>query len=469
MEESTAAGRLPTRRELRAWRDVGGDVQLGFASLLVDAAVDRRAADALTRAVALERAALDALRRLLRDLPDPDTARVAALREIRDVHRHERVLVFSEHASTLRALYALMRADAGVGLLSARDARIASGRLPRAALLERFAPHAQGAREPAERERVTVLLTTDLLSEGVNLQDASVVVHVDLPWNPARLAQRVGRVRRPGGASVVHTYLLAPPANAELLLDIERRLRRKLATAERMIGRSLHVIPMLAGCERSMIESSQDEHAVSATMYGEMADRVARWRSDSPCQELALPLVAGAVADRSGWLAAIDDGRLIASLDGRAPDDAASVLAVVPLADGEPRPLAAGEAETTLREAERWLDAEDLARSCGISGARTHLDDCLERRIAQAVHDAPRHQRADVVSLARRLRNAMRLSRSLGAEHELASLLVEPFLSRDSAAWLALALRIAERSAARPTHGGGALAALVIFGPCRAL
>ena len=43
---------------------------------------------------------------------------------------------------------------------------------------------------------MTLLLTTDLASEGVNLQDASVVVHLDLPWTAARLEQRVGRVAR---------------------------------------------------------------------------------------------------------------------------------------------------------------------------------------------------------------------------------------------------------------------------------
>ena len=40
-----------------------------------------------------------------------------------------------------------------------------------------------------------VLIATDLLSEGLNLQDAARVVHYDLPWSPARLAQRVGRMR----------------------------------------------------------------------------------------------------------------------------------------------------------------------------------------------------------------------------------------------------------------------------------
>src|SRR5439155_26164339 len=125
------------------------------------------------------------------------------------------------------------------GMLTARAARIVTGRLSRDELLARFAPEGQGSRAYAPHEAVTLLLATDLLSEGVNLQDASIVIHLDLPWNPARLSQRVGRVRRPGGAALVHSYLVAPPAGAALLLDVERRLRDKLGTAARAIGRGI--------------------------------------------------------------------------------------------------------------------------------------------------------------------------------------------------------------------------------------
>ena len=465
IEQSVASGLRPTRQELRAWHDVGVDVQLGFAPLLVEAAVGSDVIDSLMEAVGKEREALANVRSLLRDGPDPDVARVAALRAIRRAHPRERVLAFSELASTVRAFHAQMHHDAGVGLLTAHDARIASGRLPRAALLARFAPLAQRAREPADRERVTLLLATDLLSEGVNLQDASIVVHLDLPWNPARLAQRVGRVRRPGGASVVHTYLLAPPASAELLLDVERRLRRKLASAERTIGRSLRVLPALSERQCGAGELSREPRAVSAASYGELADRVARWRSDSPPTERALPVLAAAVADRCGWLAALDDGRLLASLDGQEPDIAESVADAARLADGGARPLANHEATAAIRAAQRWVDAECVARTCGLSVARTILDDHLDRCIAHAVRAAPRHERAEIVALAARLRDALRLPRSLGAEHELAVLVVAPLSDCGATRWLAAALDVAERGAARPRSSGSTIVAVIILGP----
>ena len=465
IEQSVASGRLPTRRELRAWHDVGVDVQLGFASLLADTAVAGDVIDALIEAVERERVALAHLRVLLRDAPDPDAERVAALRAIRDAHPHERVLAFSELASTVRAFHAQMRRDAGVGLLTAHDARIASGKLPRAALLAWFAPVAQRAREPADRERVTLLLATDLLSEGMNLQDASVVVHLDLPWNPARLAQRVGRVRRPGGASVVHTYLLAPPANAELLLDVERRLRRKLASAERTIGRSLRVLPALSEMQFTTSDASRELRAVSAASYGELADRIARWRSDSLPSERALPLLGAAIAVRSGWLAALDDGRLVASLDGREPDIGQSVTDAARLADGDARPIAPHEATAAIRDAQRWVDAESIARTCGLSAPRTILDDRLDQRIAHAVLAAPRHERAEIVALTARLREALSLPRSLGAEQELAALVAAPLSHCSVAGWLASALHVAERCAARPPATRSTIVAVIVLGP----
>jgi hypothetical protein len=464
IEQSAAAGLLPTRREVRAWHGTGGDVQLGFAPLLAEASVDAAAADALTRAVTDERAALDRLSHLLRQAPDPDALRVVALRALRSAHPDERMLGFSEFASTVRAYHALMRADVGVGMLTARDARIASGRLTRAELLARFAPRAQAMREPVERERITLLLTTDLLSEGVNLQDASVVVHLDLPWNPARLAQRVGRVRRPGGASVIHAYLLSPPADAELLLDVERRLRRKLARAEQTIGRSLSVMPVLSEPEEPGLALPNDQCVVSAAALGELAERVTRWRCARFRPRSSRAFVAGAIAERRGWLAALDDGRLLASLDGQPPDDAISVPTAARMSEGAARALPAREARAALESAQRWLNAERLGRWCGLAASRTPLDVVLQRRVADTVRCASRHERAEVIALATRLREALLLPRSLGAERELEALSAGSH-RHNGARWLALAVDVATRTAARPAPATSRVVGLVVFAP----
>ena len=82
--------------------------------------------------------------------------------------------------------------------------------------------------------RLDVLVATDLASEGLNLQDADTIVHYDLPWNPLRLAQRLGRIARLGSEHrEVHVVWFAPPERLERTLRqleiIERKARAQLA------------------------------------------------------------------------------------------------------------------------------------------------------------------------------------------------------------------------------------------------
>jgi hypothetical protein len=449
IEASVAEGRVPTRHELSAWHGVGGTIQLGFASMLAGTSADPVALAELFDAVSREHAALDRLGATIAATEDPDDARMDVLLGIRAAHPGERVLAFTEFATTAQACFTKLRNAAGVGLLTAREARIASGGLPRRALLERFAPRAMHAPPPVERERVTLLVATDLLSEGVDLQDASVVVHLDLPWNPARLAQRVGRVRRPGGAALVHSYLVAPPAAAELLLDVERRLRDKLGAAARSIGRTIEVVPRLvSGPDPSIADDG------AATRRGETAAHVARWARparDRPPHRAERTLVAAVDGAETGWLAALDDGRLVAALEGERPStDDRAVAHGVRLCDGPARSLAPGEAAVLVAECNRWLGSERLAAECGRTPASGTLDVALDRRVARSIERAPRHLRAAVAALAAPLIVAAGAPRSLGAERALRRLLDESG-GDVGAAWLG---RIADLAAAsaRPTQ-----------------
>ena len=102
VEQGVEAGRAPTRREARAWHGVENVVQLGFASLLMDATPSAGMLDELRAALERERATMSDLTSVLRATPDPDLARVRALRRIRSVHPGLRIIAFSEFASTDR-------------------------------------------------------------------------------------------------------------------------------------------------------------------------------------------------------------------------------------------------------------------------------------------------------------------------------------------------------------------------------
>ena len=103
-------------------------------------------------------------------------------------------------------------------------------------IAERFSPQSNGADIRPEQE-LRVLVTTDVLSEGQNLQDCAVVVNYDLPWTIIRLVQRAGRVDRIGQeASETLCYSFLPAEGIERLLELRQRVRRRLEENAAVIG-----------------------------------------------------------------------------------------------------------------------------------------------------------------------------------------------------------------------------------------
>ena len=480
IEQCHAEGRLPTTGELRSW--YGADhVQLGFPTLLAASEIDREGAHVLAAAIDRERSALDTLARTIERGANPDLGRVAALQTVRRRHAGASVLAFSEWASTVRAFWSALGGDAGVGMLTASEARIASGRLPRDALLARFAPRAQRAPDPPARERVTLLLATDLLSEGVNLQDASVVVHLDLPWNPARLAQRLGRIRRPGGALEVESYLMAPPARASLLLRVESRLRAKLHRAERTIGRSISVLPALgssSGAHWTEVEPRAPlvDHAPSlsaAELRGEIVRRLARWRrvdAHAPSAQGAQIAIGAAEAESSGWIALLDDGRLVALNGGgderaRPSDQPDAVVRALSMASGSSRCASTHEIDAALGALDAWLTLDWTHRSCGLAAADSPLRRRVLRALDAAMHETPRHRRATMLEHAARVRVALTLPLPLGLERTLDALAKGGSATHD---WIEAAATLVARACARASENGSSgrarVRALVLFG-----
>ncbi len=108
----------------------------------------------------------------------------------------QKVLIFSEFADTAR--YLKWQLDlAGIKGVTEVDS---ASKANRADVIRRFAPYYNGLNSAAladsGREEIRILVSTDVLSEGLNLQDASRMINYDIHWNPVRLIQRIGRVDR---------------------------------------------------------------------------------------------------------------------------------------------------------------------------------------------------------------------------------------------------------------------------------
>jgi hypothetical protein len=154
--------------------------------------------------------------------------------------RGKKVLIFSSFKDTSRYVHRQLtgaacskwRASAG----NPHIRRIDSGNHPdeRGFILGLFAPVANGKEVPP-KEQIDVLVSTDVLSEGQNLQDCGALVNYDLTWNPIRLVQRNGRIDRIGSPHrQIGIYNMFPEEELESLLHLVERLASRISTIDEL-------------------------------------------------------------------------------------------------------------------------------------------------------------------------------------------------------------------------------------------
>lgn len=148
-------------------------------------------------------------------------------------HPHEKVLIFTQFADTVHYLAQQLKQQN----ISALEEVTGDSESP-TALAWRFSPVSNGKRsEIAAEQELRVLVATDVLSEGQNLQDAAIVVNYDLPWAIIRLIQRAGRVDRIGQQSdTIACYSFLPADGVERLIKLRERVRQRLRENAEVVG-----------------------------------------------------------------------------------------------------------------------------------------------------------------------------------------------------------------------------------------
>ena len=137
--------------------------------------------------------------------------------------RQRKLIIFTEHRDTLNYLAVKIR-----GLIGNEEAvTMIHGGIKRE---ERRKVQELFRNDPATR----VLLATDAAGEGVNLQNANLMVNYDLPWNPNRLEQRFGRIHRIGQTEVCHLWNMVAAETREG--DVFQRLFEKLEVEREALG-----------------------------------------------------------------------------------------------------------------------------------------------------------------------------------------------------------------------------------------
>src|SRR5712692_5697799 len=165
--------------------------------------------------------------------PNRDAKLTTLLRLITHEHRGKKLIVFTQFADTVHYLTTQLDAR-GVSRLAA----VTGDTDDPTQLAWRFSPVSNNKRTRiVPDQELDVLIATDVLSEGQNLQDVAVVVNYDLPWAVIRLVQRAGRVDRIGQqAETILCYSFLPADGVERIIRLRARVRQRLQENAEVVG-----------------------------------------------------------------------------------------------------------------------------------------------------------------------------------------------------------------------------------------
>ncbi len=165
--------------------------------------------------------------------PEKDAKLNALQALLTEIHPGDKVLIFTQFADTVQYLTDALSAR---GL--AKIAPATGNSADPTVLAYRFSPVSNGKRSTVKSEdELRVLISTDVLSEGQNLQDCSIVVNYDLPWAIIRLVQRAGRVDRIGQtAEKILCYSFLPADGVERIINLRDRVRTRLQQNKEVVG-----------------------------------------------------------------------------------------------------------------------------------------------------------------------------------------------------------------------------------------
>lgn len=147
----------------------------------------------------------------------------------------QKILIFTEYEETAKYLFGKIKTE-----FNYRNVEIAYSEKENIDnIVRRFAPKANtpNRRLKEYEEEIDILISTDVLAEGQNLQDASVVINYDIHWNPVRLIQRIGRIDRIGSeADKIYVYNFLPETEIEKELSLQQRVHNRIQEIHDILG-----------------------------------------------------------------------------------------------------------------------------------------------------------------------------------------------------------------------------------------
>ena len=146
-------------------------------------------------------------------------------------------LIFTSYIDTAEYLYKNLQTDDTAVIYS-------SSHKNKQKIVGRFAPNANPEfSRNADESELNTLIATDVLAEGLNLQDCGMLINYDLHWNPVRLIQRFGRIDRIGSEfEEIYGFNFLPELGIERNLGLRQRLQNRIQEIHDTIGEDSHIL-----------------------------------------------------------------------------------------------------------------------------------------------------------------------------------------------------------------------------------
>jgi superfamily II DNA/RNA helicase len=174
----------------------------------------------------------------------------------------KKCLIFTQYADTAAYLYQNLNSTKtpAIEVIYGVDKN-------KATIVGRFSPIANPEHRPKENvPEIHILIATDVLSEGLNLQDCDQVINYDLHWNPVHLIQRFGRVDRIGSEhDVVYAYNFLPETELDSNLGLREKLRRRIQEIHDTIGEDTAILDPSERINEQAFYSIYHDHRLEET------------------------------------------------------------------------------------------------------------------------------------------------------------------------------------------------------------
>lgn len=162
------------------------------------------------------------------------------LRDLLESLKTDKILVFTESAVTARYIYGYLKDVSGRKMAQIDSSQ---GTKEKNRVIRRFDPKNNNATDISREDELDVLISTDVLSEGVNLQSGRIVINYDFHWNPVRLIQRVGRVDRIGSEHrMIDIFNFLPTTQIDASLSLMDRVKSKIEAIRQIIGHDQKIL-----------------------------------------------------------------------------------------------------------------------------------------------------------------------------------------------------------------------------------